>query len=134
MMGEFKQYDAAAALGSLAEAVTHLSTFERNQDSEARICRKRRGLVGIEARRRRADPSDTVAEEELVEASASPLNQKERDGLTRSSLPMTSAAGFDSLSEPFLDLSFEPADGSLTEFDSLREALFRLQPVDHRST
>lgn len=35
-------------------------------------------------------PSDTLAEEDLVEASASPLNRKERDALIQSSLPVTS--------------------------------------------
>ncbi len=35
-------------------------------------------------------PADTVAEEELVEASASPLNQRQRDALIQSSLPARS--------------------------------------------
>jgi hypothetical protein len=35
-------------------------------------------------------PSDTIAEEDLVEASALPLNRKQRDALIQSSLPATS--------------------------------------------
>jgi hypothetical protein len=35
-------------------------------------------------------PSDTLAEEELVEASPAPLNRKEREALIQSSLPASS--------------------------------------------
>jgi hypothetical protein len=46
----------------------------------------------------------------------------------------TSAAAFDSLRQPLLDLALEPAQSALTEFDSLREALLRLHPINHRPT
>src|SRR5260370_25324719 len=44
------------------------------------------------------------------------------------------AAAFDSLRQPLLDFALEPADRTLREFDSLREALFRLHPINHRAT
>jgi hypothetical protein len=46
-------------------------------------------------------------------------------------LGLATATAFDSLRQPVLDLAFEPAHGALTEFDSLRESLFRLHPINH---
>ena len=96
------------------------------------------------ARRRPADLVRYYGGGRLVEASASPLNQEGArradsvecagdlsDRIQDEALGFASPAAFDSFRQPLLDFSFEPADGSFTEFDSLRKALFRLHPINH---
>ena len=72
------------------EAVTRLSTLSEAKILELVSARKVADLFALKTAGDEPIPSDTVAEEELVEASALPLNQKERDGLIQSSSPMTS--------------------------------------------
>ena len=151
-MGEFAQYDAEAPAtleaGGSRDASQHL---ERSQDSGARVCRKGRGLIPIEGRRRPADPnrydgggrtlggvrnapdSEAVRHADPVEF-AGVLAEEIPAVAGFKALGLASAAAFDSLRQPLLDLALEPAHSTLTEFDSLGEALFRLHPINHRPT
>jgi hypothetical protein len=91
-MSKFMQLDAEspATLGAVVEAVTRLSTL-----SEARILKlvsagKIADLFPFKPSGNQPIPSDTIPEDDLVEASALPLNRKQRDALIESSLPATS--------------------------------------------
>jgi hypothetical protein len=63
-------------------AVTRVSNLSEAKTLELVIAGRVADLFVLKPADYEPIPSDTVAEEELVEASASPLNQKERDGLT----------------------------------------------------
>jgi hypothetical protein len=76
-------------LGAVVEAVTRLSTLSEAQILELVSAGKVAEWFPFKPARERAVPADTVTEEELVEASASPLNRKQRDALIHSSLPAT---------------------------------------------
>jgi hypothetical protein len=91
-MSKFMQLDAEApaTLGAVVEAVTRLSTLSEAKILEFVSAGKIAELFPFRPTGGRPIPSDTLAEEELVEASASPLNRKQRDALIQSSLPATS--------------------------------------------
>src|ERR1035438_6947093 len=91
-MSEFMQLDAKApaTLGAVVEAVTRLSTLGEAKILELVAAGKRGDLFPCKPTGDQPIPSDTMAEEELVEASASPLIRKQRDALIQSSLPATS--------------------------------------------
>jgi hypothetical protein len=88
-MSTFMRLDsnAPATFGAVVEAVTPISTL-----SEAKILAlvsagKIAEVFPYAPAAKRAVPVDTVAEAELVETSAGPLNQRQRDALIASSLP-----------------------------------------------
>jgi hypothetical protein len=91
-MSEFMQLDARApaTLGAVVEAVTRLSTLSEARILELVSAGKIADLFPFKPAGDQPIPSDTRAEEELVEASALPLNRKQRDALIQSSLPATS--------------------------------------------
>lgn len=88
-MSEFMQLDAAT-LGVVVEAVTRLSTLSEAKILELVSAGKIAEFFPFKPGGDQPIPSDTVAEEELVEASALPLTRKQRDALIQSSLPATS--------------------------------------------
>jgi hypothetical protein len=86
-MGEFSQFARhAGGRGGSRDASHHV---ERSEDSGARVCRRYAGLFALKPADDQPIPSDTIIEEELVEASASPLNRKQRDALIQSGLAAT---------------------------------------------
>jgi hypothetical protein len=91
-MSEFMRLDAKApaTLGAVVEAVARLSTLSEARILELVSAGKIADLFPFKPAGDQPMPSDTTAEEELVEASALPLNRKERDALIQSSLPATS--------------------------------------------
>jgi hypothetical protein len=91
-MSEFMQLDAKApaTLGAVVEAVTRLSTLGEAKILELVSAGKIAELFPFSAGGQQPIPTDTLAEEDLVEASPSPLNRKEREALIQSSLPATS--------------------------------------------
>jgi hypothetical protein len=88
-MSEFMLLDAKApaTLGAVVEAVTRLSTLSEAQILELVSAGKVAEWFPFKPPRERALPPDTAGEEDLVEASASPLGRKQRDALIQSSLP-----------------------------------------------
>jgi hypothetical protein len=90
-MSVFMQLDAKApaTLGAVVEAVTRLSTLSEAKILELVSAGKIADLFPFKPAGEQPIPSDTLAEEELVEASAAPLNRQERDALIQSSLPAT---------------------------------------------
>jgi hypothetical protein len=90
-MSEFMRLDAKApaTLGAVVEAVTRLSTLGEAKILELVSAGKIADLFPFKPAGDQPIPSDTLAEEELVEASASSLNRKEREALIQSSLPAT---------------------------------------------
>jgi hypothetical protein len=91
-VSEFMQLDAKApaAFGAVLEAVTRLSTLSEAKILELASAGKIADLFPFTRAGDQPIPSDTMAEEELVEASAFPLNRKQRDALIQSSLPASS--------------------------------------------
>src|SRR5580698_11206096 len=91
-MSEFMRLDAKApaTLGAVVEAVTHLSTLSEAQILELVSAGKIADLFPFKPAGDQPIPSDTMAEEDLVEASALPLNRQQRDALIQSSLPAPS--------------------------------------------
>lgn len=91
-MGEFTQYDAEApaTLEAVVEAVTRLSILSEVKILELVSAGKVADLFPLKPDGDQPIPTDTMAEEELVEASASPLTRKQRDTLIQSSLPASS--------------------------------------------
>jgi len=91
-MSEFMLLDAKApaTLGAVVEAVTRLSTLGEAKILELVSAGKIADWFPFKPAGDQPIPADTVAEEELVEASASPLNQRQRDALIQSSLPARS--------------------------------------------
>jgi hypothetical protein len=88
-MSKFMLLDAKApaTLGAVVEAVTRLSTL-----SEARILELvSAGRIGelfpFKPAGRQPVPDDTVADDELIEATAIPLTPVQREALVNASLP-----------------------------------------------
>lgn len=81
---------APATLGAVVEAVTRLSTLSEARILELVSAGKIADLFPFKPSGNQTTPSDTMAEEELVEASALPLNRQQRDTLIQSSLPAQS--------------------------------------------
>jgi hypothetical protein len=88
-MSKFMQLDAnaPASLGAVVEAVTRLSTLGEAKILEIVSAGKIAEHFPYKPLGNEAVPSDTTAEEDLVEASALPLNKKQRDALLHASLP-----------------------------------------------
>jgi len=88
-MNEFKRLDvtAPATLGAVVEAVTRLSTVTEATILEMVSAGRIAELFPFEPSAGAPLPSDTVAEDELVEASTSPLSHQQREALIQSSLP-----------------------------------------------
>ncbi len=88
-MSEFMLLDAKApaTLGAVVEAVTRLSTLGEAKILELVSAGKIGDWFPFKPAGDQRIPADTVAEQELVEATASPLNQRQRDALIQSSLP-----------------------------------------------
>jgi hypothetical protein len=91
-MSEFMRLDAEApaTLGAVVEAVTRLSTLSEARILELVSAGKIADLFPFKPSGNQPIPSDTSAEGDLVQASALPLNRKQRDALIQSSLPATS--------------------------------------------
>jgi hypothetical protein len=91
-MSEFMRLGAKApaTLGAVVEAVTRLSTLGEAKILELVSAGKIADLFPFTAAADQPIPSDTVAEKDLVQASPSPLNRKEREALIQSSLPASS--------------------------------------------
>jgi hypothetical protein len=91
-MREFMQLDAKApaALGRVVEAATRLGTLSEAKILELVSAGKIADLFPFKPAGDQPIPSDTLAEEELVEASTLPLNRKQRDALIQLSLPASS--------------------------------------------
>jgi hypothetical protein len=91
-MSEFMRLDAKApaTLGAVVEAVTRLSTLSEVKILELVSAGKIADLFPFKPSGDPPIPSDTMAEEDLVEASALPLNRERRDALIQSSLPAPS--------------------------------------------
>jgi hypothetical protein len=92
-MSEFMRLDAKApaTLGAVVEAVTRLSTLSEVKILELVSAGKIADLFPFKPSGDQPIPSDTMAEEDLLEASAVPLNRQQRDALIQSSLPARSA-------------------------------------------
>jgi hypothetical protein len=88
-MSEFMLLDAKApaTLGAVVEAVTRLSTLGEAKILELVSAGKIAEFFPFKPAHEQAVPADTLTDEELVEASALPLNRKQRDALIQSSLP-----------------------------------------------
>jgi hypothetical protein len=91
-MSEFMRLDAKApaTLGAVVEAVTRLSTLSEVKILELVSAGKVADLFPFKPSGDQPIPSDTMAEEDLVEASPLPLNRQQRDTLIESSLPAPS--------------------------------------------
>jgi hypothetical protein len=91
-MSEFMRLDAKApaTLGAVVEAVAHLSTLSEAQILELVSAGRIGELFPFKPAADEPIPSDTVADEDLVVASAAPLTRKQRDALIESSLPARS--------------------------------------------
>ena len=78
-MGEFRQYDAEApaTLEAVVEAVTRLSTLSEVKILELVSAGKVADLFPLKPAGDQPVPTDAMAEEELLEASASPLTRKQ---------------------------------------------------------
>ena len=88
-MSKFMQLDAKspATLGAVVEAVTRLSTLGEAKILDIVTAGKIAELFPYAPRANRPVPADTMADEELVEASALPLKREQREALIHSSLP-----------------------------------------------
>jgi len=78
---------APATLGAVVEAVTRISTLSEARILELVSAGKIADVFPYVPAAKRTVPADTVVEEELVEATAQPLNRRQRDALIASSLP-----------------------------------------------
>jgi hypothetical protein len=92
-MSKFMELDAKspATLGAVVEAVTRLSTLGEAKILEIVTAGKLHEVFPYAPPAHRALPADTLAEEELVEASAAPLKRSQREALIQSSLPSAAA-------------------------------------------
>jgi hypothetical protein len=90
-MSEFMLLDAKApaTLGAVVEAVTRLSTLSETTILERVSAGKIKELFPFTPSSDLELPSDTVAEEDLVQASALPLDRRQRAALIQSSMPAT---------------------------------------------
>lgn len=88
-MSEFIKLEAnaPATLGSVVEAVTRLSTLSEAQILKLVSAGKIEELFPFRPNALEEIPADTVAESDLVEASAMPLSSQRRAALLQSSLP-----------------------------------------------
>ena len=88
-MSEFMLLDAKApaTMEAVIEAVTRLSTFSEAQILELVSAGKMKDLFPFKPASDQEVPADTAADEELAEASASPLNREQRRALIQSSMP-----------------------------------------------
>ena len=93
-MSEFMKLDATApaTLGAVVEAVTRLSTLSEATILEMVSAGRVAELFPFEHSAGAPVPSDTEAEDELVEASARPLSRQQREALIQSSLPAVAAS------------------------------------------
>ncbi len=89
LMSEFMLLDAKApaTMEAVIEAVTRLSTFSEAQILELVSAGKMKDLFPFKPASDQEVPADTAADEELAEASASPLNREQRRALIQSSMP-----------------------------------------------
>jgi hypothetical protein len=94
-MSEFLklEVDAPATLGAVVEAVTRLSTYSEAEILELASTGKLNGVFPFRPASAVAVGADSVAENELVEASAMPLSAKHHAALIQSSLPSVPKAG-----------------------------------------
>jgi len=103
-MSEFMLLDAKApaTMEAVIEAVTRLSTFSEAQILELVSAGKMKDLFPFKPASDQEVPADTAADEELAEASASPLNREQRRALIQSSMPVaaTSNSRRSSTTEP----------------------------------
>ncbi len=92
-MSEFMRLDAKApaTLGAVVEAVAHLSTLSEAHILELLSAGRIAELFPFKPATDEPIPSDTVADEDLMVASAVPLTRKRRDALIESSLPAPSS-------------------------------------------
>jgi hypothetical protein len=81
---------APATLGAVVEALTRLSTFSEAQILEYVSAGRIAELFPFTPATERDVPADTLVEQELVEASALPLNREQRGALIQSSMPSSS--------------------------------------------
>ncbi|MGD0491917.1 MAG: hypothetical protein ABSC32_10235 [Steroidobacteraceae bacterium] len=88
-MSEFLKLeaDAPATLGAVVEAVTRLSTYPEAELLELVSRGRIRELFPFRPTRPTDLGSDSVAEEDLIEASAMPLSPEHQAALIQSSLP-----------------------------------------------
>ena len=88
-MGEFMllEADAPATLGAVVEAVSRLSTLGEAQILELVSAGRIQESFPFKPVGGQDIPADTVAEEDLLEASAMPLSREQRKALMQSSLP-----------------------------------------------
>jgi hypothetical protein len=93
-MSKFMRLEAKApaTLGAVVEAVTRLSTYSEAEILDSVSAGKMKDLFPFKTARRRQMPADTVAEEDLIEASASPLNREQHSALIESSMPRSTRA------------------------------------------
>ena len=78
---------APATMEGVVEAITRLSTLSESQILELVTAGKIRGMFPFRVSGEHPLPADFVDEEDLVEASAFPLNPVQRRDLIRSSVP-----------------------------------------------
>jgi hypothetical protein len=88
-MSKFMRLDAKApaTLGAVVEAVTLLSTLSEAKILELVSTGRIAALFPYRPAGGQPIPADTVAEDELAEASPLPLSREQRDALIESSLP-----------------------------------------------
>ena len=87
-MSEFKTLDASqpATLGAVVEAITRLSTYSEVEILELVSAGKIRELFPFRSNRTSELPPDTVAEEDLEEASPMPPSHEKRAAIIQSSM------------------------------------------------
>jgi hypothetical protein len=93
-MSEFMLLDAKApaTLEAVLEGVAHLSTLSEAEILERVSAGRARDLFPFKPMSDQEIPSDKVAEDELVEASAMPLSRQQRSSLIQSSMPPSATA------------------------------------------
>lgn len=110
-MSEFIKLDAnsPATLSAVVEAVTRLSTYSEAQILELVSEGKLHELFPFRPRAQDL-PADTVAEEDLVEASPLPMSRERRAALIQSSMPSSGPR------------SATPAEGKVIRRSPIRKA------------
>jgi hypothetical protein len=101
-MSKFSELEAnaPATLGAVVEAVTRLSTLGEAQILELVSAGKIKDLFPFRPNLADVLPSDTMAESELEEASASPLSRKRRAALIKASMPSGSSRSLKPVAPP----------------------------------
>jgi hypothetical protein len=94
-MSEFMILDAKApaTMEAVVEAVMRLSTFSESQILELVSAGKLGEVFPFRSKSGQEIPPDFVAEDDLVEASALPLNRGQRSSLVQSSMPPAAKPG-----------------------------------------